>query len=210
LARNHPEPGAVAELRRRDPVLAEALDRVPPFPGFPDPRGSGSHFHALARAIVYQQLAGSAAAAIHGRVLALTPGPSFPTPEQCLEIPDRDFRAVGLSRSKTRSLKDLANRVVTRDVRLRSISRRTDDEIIAELTQVWGIGRWTAQIFLMFRLGRLDVMPAGDLGIREGMRRLDGMAERPAPTQVLERAEAWRPLRSVAAWVLWRVVDSTE
>ena len=185
------------------------MDRVPPFPGFPrGQRARGTHFAALCRAIVYQQLAGKAAAAIHGRVVEITPGPSFPTPVECLSLDDETFRSAGLSAAKTRSVKDLASHVLDGTVRLGSIGRRTDEEIVQELTQVWGIGEWSAQIFLMFRLGRLDVMPHTDLGIREGLRRMDGVEERPPPQRVLERAEAWRPLRSVAAWVLWRVTDT--
>jgi 3-methyladenine DNA glycosylase/8-oxoguanine DNA glycosylase len=183
------------------------MDRTPPFPGFPDHARRGSHFHALARAIIYQQLAGNAAAAIYGRVRALTPGTRFPDPEECLTLTDLAFRTAGLSRNKTRALKDLAQRVTSGEVRLRSIGRASDEEVIAQLTRVWGIGEWSAQIFLMFRLGRLDVMPATDLGIREGLKRLDRLDGRPEPHLVLERAEAWRPLRSVAAWVLWRLLD---
>lgn len=185
------------------------MDRVAPFPGFPaGARARGTHFGALGRAIVYQQLAGKAAAAIHRRVVALTPGASFPTPEQCLSLADDLFRSAGLSAAKTRSVKDLARHVTEGSVRLRSIGRRSDEEIIGELTQVWGIGEWSAQIFLMFRLGRLDIMPHTDLGIRVGLKRLDGTDERPTPDAVLQRARAWQPLRSVAAWVLWRLTDT--
>ncbi len=208
MTRNHPDPHEIDRLRRGDPLLAAAMDRTPPFPGFPDHARRGSHFHALARAIIYQQLAGSAAAAIYRRVRALTPGPGFPRPQECLTLTDQAFRTAGLSRNKTRALKDLAGRVASGDVRLRSIARRSDQEVIDQLTRVWGIGAWSAQIFLMFRLGRLDVMPATDLGIREGLRRLDRLDDRPDPEVVLERAEAWQPLRSVAAWVLWRLLDA--
>jgi len=208
MARNHPDPSAIDELRRRDPVLSRAMERTPPFPGFPDTARRGSHFHALARAIIYQQLATKAAATIYGRVKETGPGSSFPTADQCLAIPEATFREAGLSRNKTKALKDLASRVSSGDIRLRSIARRSDDEVIAELTRVWGIGEWSAQIFLMFRLGRLDVMPSGDLGVQEGMRRMDGLDTRPKPDAVLQRAEVWRPLRSVGAWVCWRMLDS--
>jgi 3-methyladenine DNA glycosylase/8-oxoguanine DNA glycosylase len=183
------------------------MDRVPPYPGFPQERHYDSHFHALARSIIYQQLASAAAATIHGRVLALTPGSAFSRPEEFLELREESLRGAGLSRAKMRSILDLSSKVVSGEVRLRSISRRPDEEVLAELTSVWGIGTWTAQMFLMFRLGRLDIMPAGDLGIQEGLKRLDRLEDRPGPAAVTQRAQVWVPLRTVAAWVLWRLVD---
>lgn len=196
------------ELADRDPVLGRAMERVAPYPGFPHgPLAKGSHFQALARSVVFQQLAGAAARTIYARACALTPGPRFPTADECMATPDARFREAGLSAAKTRAVKDLATKSSDGSVRLRSVSRMADDEIVAMLSSVWGIGEWTAQMFLIFRLGRLDVMPAGDLGVREGARRLDGLAERPSPKAVLERAEAWRPLRSVATWVLYRLCD---
>lgn len=196
------------ELADRDPVLGRAMERVAPYPGFPHgPLAKGSHFQALARSVVFQQLAGAAARTIYARACALTPGPRFPTAAECMALPDARFREAGLSAAKTRAVKDLATKSADGSVRLRSVSRMADDEIVAMLSSVWGIGEWTAQMFLIFRLGRLDVMPAGDLGVREGTRRLDGLEERPSPKGVLERAEAWRPLRSVATWVLYRLCD---
>ena len=196
------------ELAARDPVLGEAMERVHPFPGFPvGSLARGSHFQAIARSIAYQQLAGAAASTIYGRVCALTPGPRFPTVEECLSLPDAAFRGAGFSAGKTRAVKDLAAKCAAGSVRLRSVSRMSDDEVVGMLSGVWGIGEWTAQMFLMFRLGRLDIMPAGDLGVRQGMRILDGLVERPAPGAVLERAEPWRPLRSVGTWVLYRLCD---
>ncbi len=195
-------------LAERDPVLGAAMARVTPYPGFPTgPLARGSHFQAIARSITFQQLAGAAARTIYGRVAALTPGPRFPTAIECLEMPDEAFRGAGLSAAKTRAIKDLAAKSRNGTVRLRAVGRMSDAEIVEMLSSVWGIGEWTAQMFLMFRLGRLDVMPVGDLGVREGARILDGLAERPAPRAVLERAEPWRPLRSVATWVLYRLVD---
>ena len=187
------------------------MQRVPPYPGFPvGPLARGSHFQAIARSIAYQQLAGAAARTIYGRVCALTPGPRFPTVEECLSLPDESFRGAGFSAGKTRAVKDLAAKCAAGSVRLRGVSRISDDEVAAMLSSVWGVGEWTAQMFLMFRLGRLDVMPAGDLGVREGVRILDGLAERPGPKAVLERAEPWRPLRSVATWVLYRLCDAAK
>lgn len=200
----------LSALARRDPVLGRALKRVPPFPGFPEGAASvqRSHFHALARAIVYQQLAGAAARTIHARLCALTPGPGFPRAEEVLRLPDAALRGAGLSGNKLAALRDLAGRVESGALRLRSIGRLPDEEIIERLVEVRGIGVWSAQMFLMFRLGRLDVMPSDDLGVREGLRRLDGLAERPAPKAVLARSEPWRPLRSVASWVLWRLTET--
>ncbi len=187
------------------------MKRVAPFPGFPaGPLARGSNFQAIARSIVFQQLATSAANAIYGRVCSLTPGPRFPTESECLALTDADFRGAGLSAAKTRAVKDLAGKCRAGKVRLRSVSRMTDAEVVEMLSSVWGIGEWTAQMFLLFRLGRLDVMPAGDLGVREGVRILDALGERPTPKTVLERARPWQPLRSVATWVLYRLCDEPE
>jgi DNA-3-methyladenine glycosylase II len=105
-------------------------------------------------------------------------------------------------------MRDLAEKTVSGELGLRSIGRQTDEEVIKRLTTVWGVGEWTAHMFLIFKLGRLDVMPTGDLAVREGLKILDGMEERPRPEMLLERAEVWRPLRSVASWFLWRLTDN--
>jgi 3-methyladenine DNA glycosylase/8-oxoguanine DNA glycosylase len=167
--------------------------------------GRYSHFHSLARAIISQQLAAAAANTIYGRVKVLAPGREFPTPAQFLELSDEELRGAGLSRGKTKAIRDLAHRVESGSLKLRSIGRHPDEEVVRRLTDVWGIGEWSAQMFLIFRLGRLDVMPTGDLGVREGIRVLDGLEERPGPAWILERSEPWRPLRSVASWVLWQI-----
>ncbi len=197
-------------LRERDPLLAYVLSKLPRFPGFPESENARqrSHYVSLASAIVYQQLHGKAAATIYARVCALTTGSAFPKPADLLTLPERELRTAGLSRNKLVALRDLAERIENGRLDLARIARRSDDEIIERLTEVRGIGTWSAQMFLMFRLGRLDVMPAGDLGVREGLRLLDGLHERPAPEQALARAEVWRPLRSVGAWAMWRLVDT--
>ena len=202
-----PTAAEMRELKRRDPVLAIAMNGLPPFPDFPVGQLRGSHFHALARSIIYQQLSTGAAAAIYGRVRSLTSGPRFPGAQQVLALADEELRGAGLSGSKARALKDLAEQSVTGELGLRSIGRLADEEVIRRLTAVWGIGEWTAQMFLIFKLGRPDVMPTGDLGVREGLRVLDGLDERPKPEVLMTRAEVWRPLRSVAAWFLWRLTD---
>ncbi len=203
-----PTEAQIAALGRRDPVLGAAMKSLPAFPDLPFPSFRGPHFHVLARAIIYQQVATQAATTIYGRVRELSPGPRFPTPEQMLTLSDERLRAAGLSRNKIRAIRDLATKIVSGELRLRGIGRHGDEEIIRRLTTVWGIGEWTAQMFLIFKLGRLDVMPAGDLGVQEGLRVLDGLDGRPSPDALLRRAEAWRPLCSVAAWFLWRLTDT--
>ncbi len=202
-----PTAAEMRELQRRDPVLAKAMSGLPPFPDFPVGTLRGSHFHALARSIIYQQLATAAATTIYGRVRSLAPGSRFPGTEQVLALSDEELRGAGLSANKARAMKDLALKTVSGELRLRSIGRLADDEVTRRLTAVWGIGEWTAQMFLIFKLGRPDVMPAGDLGVQEGLRILDGLDERPTPEFLMARAEVWRPLRSVAAWFLWRLTD---
>ena len=202
-----PTTAEMRELKRRDPALGKAMTGLPPFPDFPIGNLRGPHFHALARSITYQQLASRAAATIYGRVRKLASGSGFPTAQQVLALSDDDLRGAGLSRSKTRAIKDLAAKTVNGDLGLRSIGRHGDEEVIRRLTTVWGVGEWTAHMFLIFKLGRPDVMPAGDLGVQEGLRILDGLDKRPEPEYLLARAEVWRPLRSVAAWFLWRLTD---
>ena len=198
----------MGRLRRRDPVLARAMARVAPFPDFPIRADADSHFHSLAKAIVHQQLSTKAAGTIHGRVRALSPGRRFPTPPQILELPDAHLRGAGLSRAKTAAIQDLATKTLDGSLGLRTIARYSDEEVIEILTQVRGVGVWSAQMFLLFRLGRQDIMAGGDLGLQEGLRVLDGLSERPGPKELEQRAEVWAPLRSVASWVLWRLVST--
>ena len=143
------------ELKRRDPVLAKAMNGLPPFPDFPVGKLRGSHFHALARSIIYQQLATAAAATIYGRVRRLTPGPRFPAPEHVLALSDEDLRGAGLSGNKARALKNLAEKTVSGELGLRSIGRLADDEVTRRLTTVWGIGAWTTQMFGYIRMSQL-------------------------------------------------------
>jgi DNA-3-methyladenine glycosylase II len=194
---------AAAILAERDPVLhwlvAEVgLARVRP--------PAETHFGALARAIVYQQLAGAAAAAIHGRLIAALDGEV--TPERLLSLPDGTLRTVGLSGNKTASLRDLAAKVLDGKVVLdpHRLRAESDPEVIARLTAVRGIGTWTAQMFLMFQLRRLDVWPTGDLGVRKGF----GLAwQIPTPTakQLEPLGDPYRPYRSVVAWYCWRAAE---
>lgn len=199
---------ALAHFRKVDPALADAVRRLEPLPAFPvGPLARQSHFVYLARSIVFQQLAGAAAATIWGRFAALTPGRRPPSAEELLELPEASLRGAGLSRNKLASMRDLAQRVVEGELRVRSLGRMDDHEVVEHLVQVRGIGPWTAQVFLMFKLGRPDVLPPADLGLQEGLRILDGRRKRPTAKQLEERATAWAPFRTQAAWTLWRVVD---
>jgi len=204
---HRPSRRELAQLAERDPRLGEAMARVRRFPGFPEPGGADSHFHALARSIVSQQLALAAARTIHDRVRALTPGARFPRAAELLALAPESLRGAGLSGNKLAALRDLAERSLDGRLPLQRVARLADEALIERLVEVRGIGRWTAQMFLMFRLGRLDVLAPDDLGLREGLKRLDGLSERPTPKALLERGVCWAPLRSVASWVLWRLTD---
>jgi DNA-3-methyladenine glycosylase II len=191
-------------LRRADPVLARVMDEVGPYR--PANRTEGSHFGALIRAIVYQQLSGKAAATIHGRLQALYGGRA-PRPAEVLDTPDDELRGVGLSRQKLGYLKDLAEHVDAGTLPLDAVEELDDDEVMSALVAVKGVGRWTAQMFLMFRLGRPDVFPELDLGIQKALQRLEGLDALPVPKRTAEAGEAWRPYRTLAAWYLWRSLE---
>ncbi len=192
------------ELVARDPAFGEVVRRVgPPAIGAGRPRLP--HFAALARSICYQQLAGSAARVIHGRFAELFDGP--PTPEAALALGPGPLRSVGLSTAKAVSVLDLAEKVVRGEVRLGRIGGRDDEAVVTELVKVRGIGRWTAEMFLIFQLRRPDVWPVGDYGVRKGWARVHGLAELPEPGRLQDLGESLRGLRSVAAWYCWRAVD---
>jgi DNA-3-methyladenine glycosylase II len=188
---------------RTDPVFARIIDQVGPCKF--EARAEGSHFDALVRSIVYQQITGKAAATIIARVHAHFGGP--PTPEALLAAREEQLRAAGLSRQKQRYLRDLADRAHRGEVALESLDSLPDDEIIAALTSVMGIGRWTAEIFLMFRLGRPDVLPGGDLGLQKAIHKAYRTRGLPAPARVARIGAAWAPHRTVASWYLWRYLD---
>lgn len=192
-------------LADRDPVMAGLVATHGPVRlGRPDRHGD--RFTALARSIVYQQLTGRAASAIWGRLRALVEG-SF-SAEAVLALSDAQLRGAGLSGSKVRSLRDLAEKVAAGQVRLGRIGRLSDDEVEAELVQVRGIGPWTAHMFLIFTLRRLDVWPVGDYGVRAGYAKAFGLPGLPTPGELMERGEAFRPYRSLAAWYCWRAADT--
>ena len=192
---------AAAAVARRDRVMANLMGRTG---SFHLPRRGGSHFAALAESILYQQLAGAAAAAIHRRFVALFDGDL--SPRAVLALSPRKLRGVGLSRSKVASVRDLAAKVVDGTVPLQRIGRLPDEEIITRLSVVRGIGRWTAEMFLIFQLRRLDVWPVGDYGVRTGYALAYGLPKLPTSKQLEGEGERFRPYRTVAAWYCWRAV----
>jgi DNA-3-methyladenine glycosylase II len=193
---------AVAHLRRADPVLARVIDSVGPFTLEPM---SGS-YRALARAIFFQQLAGLAARAIMKRVLDLlgTDDTRFFTPEEFLAATDKDLRTAGLSRQKLAYLRDLADKFASGQLREDEFAQLDDEKVIRRVISVKGIGRWTAEMFLIFSLGRPDVLPVDDLGVRRGFQVVYSLDELASPEQMRTIAEPWRPFRSVGTWYMWR------
>jgi DNA-3-methyladenine glycosylase II len=196
---------SVRHLKRVDPVLARVIETVGPC-RMPV-RSEGTHFQALARSIVFQQLSGKAAGTIHGRFAALFAN-GDPEPSSLLVFTDVQLRGVGLSRQKIGYLRDLSHKVVSGALPLDEVDRMNDDELIAHLVQVKGIGRWTAQMFLMFRLGRRNVLPELDLGIQNAIRRAYGKRKRPSPKQVRAIGAKWSPHSTVASWYLWRSLEN--
>ncbi|HLW49165.1 MAG TPA: DNA-3-methyladenine glycosylase 2 family protein [bacterium] len=192
---------AAAEVARRDRVMARLMRRLGPFRL---PRRSGGHFAALAESILYQQLAGAAARAIHQRFVALFDGRL--SPDAVLELPPRKLRAAGLSRAKVASIRDLAAKVADGTVPLRRIGALPDDDIITRLSIVRGIGRWTAEMFLIFQLRRLDVWPVDDYGVRQGYSLAYGLRNLLTPKALYAQGERFRPYRTVAAWYCWQAV----
>lgn len=194
---------AATEVARRDPVMAELMSRTG---RFRLPRPTTDHFGALAESILYQQLAGAAAAAIHRRFVALFDGDL--SPEAVLSVPEERLRGAGLSGSKAASIRDLAAKVADETVPLDHINRLPDQKIIERLTVVRGIGRWTAEMFLIFQLRRLDVWPVDDYGVRKGYALAYGLPGLLTPKQLQVEGERFRPYRTVAAWYCWRAVHA--
>jgi DNA-3-methyladenine glycosylase II len=195
---------ACAALSSADPALGAIIDGYGPCT-LARRRTPGGAFAALARSICYQQLAGAAANAIHGRFAALYGG--RPTPGAVAATLDEDLKAVGLSAAKVASIKDLAAKALDGTVRLHGWSGLSDDDIVERLTRVRGIGPWTAQMFLMFELNRPDVWPTGDLGIRAGYARIHGLPAPPSASELEALGDVYRPYRTIAAWYCWRAVD---
>jgi DNA-3-methyladenine glycosylase II len=213
---------AVAELSAADPKLAKLIERAGPFTMRIS--STQSPFEALVESIVYQQLHGKAAATIHKRLIASfgEPGPAgelapHPTARHILDAPNQQLRSAGLSANKLLAIRDLAAKTLDGTVpTLQQVRRMSDAAIIEHLTQVRGIGKWTVEMFLIFRLGRPDVLPTSDYGVRKGFALTFGKlkpadkvtpADLPKPEVMEKRAERWRPWRSVASWYLWRACD---
>ena len=197
---------AATHLSKVDKILAKVIRKAgvhaPPFPKTEHP------YRTLVQAVAHQQLTGKAATTILGRVKALYPGKSFPTPKDLLATPDRKLRAAGFSRAKVRSVKDIAAKTLDGVVPgHRALANLTDAEIIERLTSIRGVGQWTVEMLLIFRLGRPDVLPATDFGVRKGFALTYRKGEMPTPKELLAYGERWKPHRSSAAWFLWRACD---
>ncbi len=198
---------AINHLRRADVTLARLIKQVGPCPPLAPRRGTAP-WQALVRSVTYQQLNGRAAETIFARFLALFPDTKFPTPEQIVAAPDETLRSAGLSRAKTAAIKDIAAKTIAGVVpERRAIARLSDAEVIARLTTIRGVGPWTVEMLLMFTLGRPDVLPVTDYGVRSGFARVYGLKELPTPKALLAHGECWRPYRSVAAWYFWRALE---
>jgi DNA-3-methyladenine glycosylase II len=194
---------AVAHLKRVDPVLGAVIDRVGDYSINRRP----DRFHSLVQAIIFQQLAGRAAQTIFDRFVAAVGGGRFPTPDRLLAASDETMRSAGLSRGKMAYIRDLATHVNNRTLSFHRHAQMTDDEVIADLTRVRGIGRWTAEMFLMFNLHRPDVLPVDDLGVRNAVARLYGMSAPPPPKELRVFGQRWSPYRTVASWYLWQSLN---
>lgn len=199
--RRHPWVDAEAHLRRVDVRMAGLIDRVGPCQFRP----RKDRFGTLVRAIIGQQISSKAAAAIDGRLRALTGDPH--TPKPLLDVGEAGLRSVGLSGVKARYVLNLAGAAHDGGLPLHKFHRLSDDEIVASLTAIKGIGVWTAEMFLIFSLGRPDVFPVADLGIRAAVRQRLGLPDLPRPDVCRALAEPWRPFRSVASWYLWRSLE---
>lgn len=198
-------PKALVHLREADPALSALFDLIGPF----RPALVPDRFAALGYAIISQQISTKAAASIRRKVQELLhPAPFSAT--AILAQPDEALRAAGLSGQKVRYLRDLADKTQSGLVSLDTLSDLEDEEVIDALIQVKGIGRWTAEMFLIFSLGRPDVLPVDDLGLRAALRRLDGLAELPTKEETRRRGEAWKPYSSVATWYLWQSLSYPE
>ncbi len=192
---------AAAEVAQRDSVMTAFMERIG---RFRLPRPITDHFAALAESILYQQLAGAAAAAIHRRFVALFDGDL--SPQAVLALPEKRLRGAGLSGSKAASIRDLASKVADGTVPLERINRLSDEDIVTRLSIVRGIGRWTAEMFLIFQLRRLDVWPVDDYGVRQGYSLVYGLPELLTPKQLTPEGDRFRPYRTVLAWYCWQAV----
>lgn len=198
---------AIATLQQADPVLADVIDRVGPC-RLHTVQQSGDLLHSLSRSILYQQLSTKSATAIYQRFLQLYSDTSFPTAEAILNTPDEVLRNAGISRPKILYLKDLAQSVLDGLPTLTDLADLEDEAIIQILTPIKGIGRWTVQMLLIFRLQRWDVLPVDDLGIRAAIRRAYQLSDLPDKKTIEQLGQSWKPYRTIASWYLWRSLES--
>ena len=197
---------ALQHLLRADKVLARVIKKVGPCTIAP--RRGVPPYQALVKSVTYQQLNGKAAETIFRRMLALFPGKKFPAPADIIAATDEQLRSAGLSRAKTAAIKDIAAKTIAGVVPPRRvIAKMSDAEIIEQLTTIRGVGPWTVEMLLMFTLGRPDVLPATDYGVRSGFARVYGLKELPSPKELLAHGERWRPHRTVASWYMWRALE---
>jgi DNA-3-methyladenine glycosylase II len=194
---------AVARLRDSDPVLAALIDRHGPCML----RTSAPYFPVLVETVISQQLSTKAARAIFGRLL-LVVGRKVPRPADILDIPDDELRAIGFSRSKARYVKNIAEAFRSRRMGPRTFAHMSDGEIMSLLTSIKGLGEWSAHMFLIFALGRLDVFPVGDLGLRNAMARAYRLRKPPTPARLKRIGDRWRPYRTIGTWYLWESYDN--
>ncbi|MEO6036209.1 MAG: DNA-3-methyladenine glycosylase [Verrucomicrobiota bacterium] len=196
----------IEHLARADKIMGRLIRRVGPCTLKPE--RNCSPFQSLVRSVAYQQLTGKAAATILGRVKALFPGQKFPEPEGLVKISDAELRGAGLSRAKVAAVKEIAAQTLTGLVpTAREIRKLSNEEIIERLTTIRGVGPWTVEMLLMFRLGREDVLPITDYGVRKGFALTYKLKELPSPKELLAHGEKWRPYRTTAAWYLWRALN---
>ncbi|MBH8554270.1 DNA-3-methyladenine glycosylase 2 family protein [Nostocaceae cyanobacterium CENA357] len=197
---------AIQTLKQSDPILAKVIEIVGDCKLY-QVQQTGDLLFSLSRSILYQQISGKAAAAIHSKFLQLYPHSALPTALDILNTPDEILRGAGISRPKVLYLKDLAQKILDGLPTIDELQAMDDESIIQTLTPIKGIGRWTVQMLLMFRLHRLDVLPVDDLGIRAGIRRVYGLAELPNKKNIENLAQIWKPYRTIACWYLWRSVE---
>ena len=199
-------PAGIAHLRRCDPTLRRIIDRAGPcLLGLIRSRDP---YEALVEAILNQQLSGKAAATIERRVRELTPGSALPRPHDLVHITDAQLRAAGVSRQKASYMRDLAAHVADGRLPLARLGKMADEEVIARLTEVKGLGLWSAQMFLMFQLARLDVLPTGDLGLRNAVGKAYGLGKSPTPAEIERIGAPWAPYRSMGSWYMWRSLQA--
>ena len=198
---------AYRHLRKVDPVVGRLIDEIGPFTPRPD---GGDPYERMVRSILYQQLAGSAASAIQRKWFSSYGNEAkTPTPKQVLATTDQQFRSCGISRQKMSYLRDLAIHISEKRLPLDNLDQMTDEQIVEALTQVKGFGEWSAQMLLMFHLCRPNVLPVGDLGVRNGMKLAYNLNKTPTPKQAKEIGAKWSPYATVASWYMWQVLDNT-